>query len=440
MKEFIKFEVIRNLKRKEIKILLIILVMCELIFLATLQKKSISEEIFVGSKYWVVTDAHFKSDSDLVAKDIEELQNGLELYHKYENEKQWRKMYWEAMKYTSYFGQVYAYEPYELTEKEKVFLQKVDILNEIQKKYGLPSIDKYAELIDTTTDLHSIFAWPLHELRYFTSLYENDLAPMTYSYVDSTTVFIQILRNILSLITPLLVGLLFFNDRKEYHDMGVDKSLMIIPKVRKKYILGKIIANTLIILIITLGPILLFTIIFGLFDHFGNLSYPLLANKKGLTEMYFPFIDGLYGPSTLQESIDNGIVSNFGLCLTSENMVFNPYMDFIPLWQGVLLGGGLFVLLTILYIQINMIITRLIRNPYLALTINIMVILFLIVCCPLTSMNILNVMNPLAYRDPLMNVIGTSYYPWIAGVVVVIIYNIILYFSNKFAFSYRCYD
>lgn len=120
-------------------------------------------------------------------------------------------------------------------------------------------------------------------------------------------------------------------------------------------------------------------------------------------------------------------------------MLFNPYMDFIPLWQGILLTLILYIALIFLYVQINMFITRLIKNPNLALTINIALILALIFISPLTSMEFINSFNPLTYRDPGMNVMGTSYYPWSLGMLVIFSYNIILYLGNRIVFAKKYY-
>ena len=86
-----------------------------------------------------------------------------------------------------------------------------------------------------------------------------------------------------------------------------------------------------------------------------------------------------------------------------------------------------------------MLITRLIKNPYLAMVVNIGIILLLILISPLPSMNFMNTFNPLTYRDPGMNVMGTSYFPWSAGMLVVLAYNVILYVCNKIVFARKYY-
>ena len=125
--------------------------------------------------------------------------------------------------------------------------------------------------------------------------------------IDTTDVykrqiFIQLLRNILAYVTPILVILLFYNDRKEYHEMGVDKTMMVISKARSRYVLGKIIANTIIMLIVVFGPILLFTLVLGIFDHFQNLEYPLFSNKEGLFHMNNAYFNSIYTARTLDFS------------------------------------------------------------------------------------------------------------------------------------------
>lgn len=446
MIEFIKFEVIRNLRRKDVRLLFIILIMCELVLMTSLHQQSFNEPVYSDSAYWVANDAHFRAEppeelEKMAMEDIAELNEGLLLYFQYENEKDWDKMYFEAMKFNNYFSQVCAYDPNEvLDEVSAIWLQNADIVYKIREKYDFISIDEYASIIDTNTNFHHDFPWHLHELQYFTSLYEQHLEPMTYSHIDSTTAFIQIVRHLLAVVTPILAALLFFNDRREYHEMGVDKTMMIIPSVRKKFVLGKIVANSIIMMLVVFGPILIFTLLLGLFDQFRNINYPLLANPKGLTEIYFPYFDKVYGPSTLQEAITRDSLIYFGVTLTSPNMLMNPYMDFMPLWKIVFFGVILFIPLIVLYVQINMLLTRLIKNAYIALITNIAVILILIMISPLPSMNLFNVINPLTYRDPIVNVMGTSYFPWLAGMLVMIFYNIVLFICNKIVFSHQYYD
>ena len=414
--------------------------MCELILMITLYNKSSIEDVYSASSDWVATESYFvlNASPDLLKqgkKDVQKLSESLLLYSKYEQDKDWQNMYLKAMEYNSYYGQVFSYYPTDFSE----YYINSDRLEQIRAKYNFPSIKSYGEILDPYANAAEMFSWPLHELTYFTELYEKNLVPMTYSHVDSTTVFLQILRNILVYATPILIILLFYNDRKEYHDMGIDKTMMVIPKARNRFIFGKVVANSLIIMMIIFGPILCFTLVVGIFDHFQNLSYPLFANKAGISSIHYSFFPNLYNLGTLQESIESGIMTNFGLTYTSINMLFNPYMDFIPLWQGILLTLILYIALIFLYVQINMFITRLIKNPNLALTINIALILALIFISPLTSMEFINSFNPLTYRDPGMNVMGTSYYPWSLGMLVIFSYNIILYLGNRIVFAKKYY-
>ena len=51
-----------------------------------------------------------------------------------------------------------------------------DRLQEILKKYNFKSIQDYGAIIsEADYVLYKIFSWPLHDLSYFTELYEKEL-------------------------------------------------------------------------------------------------------------------------------------------------------------------------------------------------------------------------------------------------------------------------
>lgn len=90
--------------------------------------------------------------------------------------------------------------------------------------------------------------------RYFERLYRNELSPLCYSSVDSATILIQLSRNVLFLGIPILIVLLFFNVRKNYHDDGLDKSLMVIPGLKNKFYIYKFTSDFILILALYLFP------------------------------------------------------------------------------------------------------------------------------------------------------------------------------------------
>lgn len=52
----------------------------------------------------------------------------------------------------------------------------------------------------------------------------------------------------------------------------------------------------------------------------------------------------------------------------------------------------------------------------------------------------INRMNPLTYRDPTMIITGTSSFPYSIGMIVLLIYNVLLFVLNRKVFNENYYE
>lgn len=429
------YEVIRILKQKNTKIIILLLMLCELGILLSLHESSRSEDVFADTGTWVTTSSLFDhdrlsaEDSKVIDNIDEEEVKQADLFKYYKEKKEWNKMLISGMDYRQYCAQIYSFYP---ALKYEGYFRNKDQLESIIKEYNFVDIGFYKDYIRTGVDGASMFQWALHDVQYFHELYKKQLTPMTYSHIDSSTVFLQLMRNLLGLLLPLLVPLLFFYDRTLCRKAGVDKVILSIPSARRKFVRTKVLAQGTIAVLIIFLPILITALIMGLFDHFQNLSYPVFSNVAGINGFTFSKFEILNFDEMLP-------ITNYGITATSSNMQLNPFMEFLPIWQVTLLSASLLILMIFFYVQLNFFFTRLFKNAYVALTINLLVILLLIYLSPQTSMDTYNIFNPLTYRDPGLQVMGTSYYPWSIGMCVMVAYNIGLYILNKLQFKVRWY-
>ena len=123
----------------------------------------------------------------------------------------------------------------------------------------------------------------------------------------------------------------------------------------------------------------------------------------------------------------------------SENMFSNPNIDLIPMWAVNVLGMAMIIFLIIFYVQINLFCTRLFKKSYVALLCNLLIIAVLVYYAPVESIDALRCLNPMIYKDPFLNIMGTSYYPWLTGMLVIGGYNILLYIANRILFRFKYY-
>ena len=85
-------------------------------------------------------------------------------------------------------------------------------------------------------------------------------------------------------------------------------------------------------------------------------------------------------------------------------------------------------------------VSYLIKNAYIGLFISLFVIAGLYFLSPLGSLNMINIINPLTYRDPTMIITGTSSFPYSIGMIVLLIYNVLFFVLNRRVFDENYYE
>lgn len=440
MLQFIWFEIKRNLKRKEVIFLTLILVLCEVALMVQCNTNSRYEDVFSFQEtrenlFYNIYPIMDKEKSEEIDQKVLQLNKTFAEYTSQKRNHQRKEMLTSLL-------DMYIFEEemtyYSFPKEFRETLPHVEEVQEIVKEMDLFDGSEYEPYMMQAIwqgDYYSKLAYHREALkmRYLYSIYDQDIDVLSYSSVNSSTLLIQLMRSVLAIVLPLLVAILFFDDHKYYHEIGVDKTMMVIPKARRMFILSKIIANSALVLFVVFVPILLMTGILGIFDHFQFHSYPTVVNKGGIFGTAVSYVrDGGY---LLRDSEEMYL----GVTQMSENMFSNPNIDIMPMWEVNLLGMVMIIFLIIFYVQLNLFCTRLFKNAYIALLCNLLIIAVLIYYAPVESIDALRYLNPMIYKDPFMNIMGTSYYPWLTGMFVIGGYNIVFYIANRILFRFKYY-
>lgn len=440
MLQFIWFEIKRNIKRKEVIFLTLILVLCEVALMVQCNTNSRYEDVFALQE---TRDNLFYNTYPIIdeekSKEIDEkvlqLNRTFAEYTSQKRNHEWHDMLTSLLD-MYIFEEEMAY--YSLPEEARDYLPNAAEVQKIVKEMNMFDGSEYEPYMMQEFwqgDYYSALSYHREALkmRYLYSIYSQNIAPLSYSSVNSSTLLIQLMRNVLVVVLPLLVAVLFFDDHKYYHEIGVDKTMMVIPKARRTFVLSKIIANTALVAAVVFLPIFFMTCIMGIFDHFQFHSYPTVVNKGGIFGTAVSYVrDGGY---LLRDS--GGVY--LGVTEMSDNMFSNPNIDLMPMWAVNVLGLAMILFLIIFYVQINLFCTRLFKNNYIALLCNLAIIAVLIYYAPADSIDTIRFLNPMMYRDPFLNIMGTNFFPWLIGMIVLGGYNVLLYIVNRILFRYKYY-
>lgn len=445
MLKFTKFEIKRNLKKSHVKILIGLLIICELVMLVVLNNKAQSEDVYSLSQGSMEVSALTRfnlpdTKRKYIEKQVESVNNKGKFFEYYKQSKQWKKMYLTGMEVYCYNVDMRTSVPIK-SQSTFDYTNHAKELNKIQKKYYLtqvpPNPKGYTWFQPVGTAGYEMIPTYQQGARYFERLYRNNLSPLCYSSVDSATILIQLTRNVLFLGIPILIVLLFFNIRKDYHDSGLDKSLMVIPGLKDKFYTYKLVSDITLILGIVFIPVLIFSIIIGIKSGFQNFKYPILANVNGIAGFTFSRIkDFVYGT---KYCISKNAMYNVGLTYYSTEMARNPYLDYTTLGVVIILTVIMLILLIGVYYQFTFMVSYLIKNAYIGLFVSLFMVAGLYFLSPLGSLNMINIINPLTYRDPTMIITGTSCFPYSIGIIVLLIYNILFYVLNRKVFNKKYY-
>ena len=199
------------------------------------------------------------------------------------------------------------------------------------------------------------------------------------------------------------------------------KTILTISGVKKKYVRWNLISDVLFVLLVVFLPILVYMIVLVPFKGVSNLIYPVLYYKPGFTGFHYWDTQGL----------DHIELVASGLTNMSVNQFTTPGMELMPLWQCTLFVAFGLVLSTIFYVLLITVLSKLMKNKYLSLLVFLVVLSLCSFASPLGNMQKINTFNPMTYRDFGMNLLGTSYFGYFAGIVIIGLYSVILYLVLK---------
>ena len=416
---YVLFNIKSNLKRKENLILVVLFIVCEIALLFILNTRSFTESPYQTSLGISIASVSQKNDSKLYQEFMDEVNLIRQTIDK--GEQDGKDKNWKS--YCEYKVKVSVLEAqwYMVTSNmpNDSYFEHADVLEELRKEYGLPDLSQYEKLIVQKSNDINLYFCSMQQARYFDYLLKHDLTPITYSYVDASSVSLQIVRYILPVVLPLLVGLLLFQQRERR--AKTEKTILTISGVKKKYVRWNLISDVLFVLLVVFLPILVYMIVLAPFKGVSNLIYPVLYYKPGFTGFHYWDTQGL----------DHIELVASGLTNMSVNQFTTPGMELMPLWQCTLFVAFGLVLSTIFYVLLITVLSKLMKNKYLSLLVFLVVLGLCSFASPLGNMQKINTFNPMSYRDFGMNLLGTSYFGYFAGIVIIGLYSVILYLVSK---------
>ena len=419
MLNYVIFNIKSSLKRKENVILVLLFVICEIALLFTLNTKIDTESPYQQSLGISSSNVTQKLDSELYKEFMnlvnltnDEIEKG-ELAAK---NKDW-KLYCEYKVKVS----VLEAQWYILTSNEEIsYFEHSNIIEKLRKKYHIEDLSKYQKIIGNKSNENiNLYFCSQQAARYFDYLLDYNLTPITYSFVDSSSVLLQISRYIFPIVLPLVVGLLLFQQKERR--IKTEKMILTVSGMKKKYITWNLISDYVLILLIVFLPIVLYVVGLTLVNGISNFNYPVLYYHSGLTG--FNYWDTM--------GLDNVSLVASGLTNMSVNQFCTPGMEIMPLWQCSLLIGFGIILLIFFYVVFICLLSETIKNKYLALLIFLVTLGLLSFASPIGNTQMINTLNPMSYRDFGMNLLGTSYFGYFAGIAVLAIYCIVMYLVLK---------
>ncbi len=420
MWNYICFNIKSNLKRKENLILILLFVICEIALLFTLNTKVESESPYqtslgisssvVSSKKDPELYKEFMDDLNLINQTID---NG-ELAGKTKD--------WKA--YCKYKVEVSVLEAqwYMIGSamSDDSYFEHADIIEKLRKEYKIQDLSKYEKLIvQKSNDDIDLYFCSEQAARYFDYLLKHNLTPITYSYVDSASVLLQISRYVLPVLLPIIVGLLLFQQRERREK--TEKTILTVSGMKKKYIRWNLISDVLFILLLVFFPIFIYMIVLSGIKGVSNFTYPVLFYKPGMISFQHWDTRGLENVQLVASGLTNMGVNQF----------MTPGMEIMPLWQCSMFIGIGIVITTIFYVLLISLLTRLFKNKYLSLLIFLVMMGLFTFMIPLGNTQIINTLNPMSYRDFGMNLLGTSYFGYFSGIIIISLYCIVLYLVLK---------
>lgn len=341
-----------------------------------------------------------------------------------------------------------------LEEKVESYYKNFDLHQKLKKQI----FDKYGYKDEGSGVEANVRGYnqAVSRLQYNYQAMDNNFMVYTVPSRDSLTSIVSIYNMyfvFLILIIPIIVGFdVFTKDKKQ----GSIRTITSIANTRGKYYLIKLIAALIVSIILLIVPLLIVLLLNGV-NIVKDLSYPVFINKEGLTS--FRGISTIWNMDSKEYFLDTySIVAN-----TSYNI--NKYDIMMGLYDGIILSNfGLILLISIILMTF---IVLFILSIQLSISININRIVAFLTTISLVSglfiltqsknllpviqpgtfhlsvsrvlglhqPRVLELINPLAYKDVYSVVEGSVPFTFLGGIVVLSIYIIIINFTSITVFN-----
>lgn len=320
------------------------------------------------------------------------------------------------------------------------YLRHKDEIDKLYKERNLPHIDK-ATLdpfwivggnIDDQTAMYPYYQF---SAQFYDELLKQNIDQLTYSTVDSSTVFIQFIRAMFPLLPIIIIAVMCYDSLQEDKESGVIKVLLTQPIRRSSYMKKKLSTSIKAVLFIFMIPLLVISLGYGLFDHYKTIKAPVLANVQGITSVQFM-------ENTLPEiERSDGVVDTLGVTkyfsvpyrYNSPNIEF----EFMEMWQFVLLIIVMAILVLIFMVLLTMLIVVLVKNKIAALSITLVVMFMGMFIAQPHNTDILYSILPFTYMNPVDILSGYSTYTYLNGILVLVVSNVVLYGAIMFLYKRR---
>lgn len=272
-----------------------------------------------------------------------------------------------------------------------------------------------------------------NRMRHYHLLSKSNLMPLNqYSITSMTFPYIFIDRFGFIFIAFVVLALLHDHFGKD-RENGSIKTLISMPDSRKWYMPYKIVSGYIASIIVVTLPMLIISILLGISDGFRTWKYPVLAHLKGFTS--FKGIPDNAAYDMLQHGYNRYIgISKFSSYPATPKWGIHMDLEFISLWQFMLVAISIMSLFIFLIVLINAFTSSLIKNKMLVLIVNLCIALVGIVLTQIFNGSFWNLINPFAYSNPIAIVGGYGSYTALTAFAVLTVEIITLYVLSKRSF------
>ena len=269
--------------------------------------------------------------------------------------------------------------------------------------------------------------------------YDNHMNYLGDYGCDSTRIILFYFRDLMPLLLVFVLPLLYCDNVSSNRKQGTLKTLATLPHMRSKYAIIRPLLHTSHAILMLIIPILCFSLCLGMHDRFQNINYPMLSYPEGRTSFtfgYSSYKERWAALAQMQHVSEKNVKYQTGMntilysTRPGTNTIDNS-IALIPLWQF-LLWCTLMIMLVILFMtSCIQVITSLFHSYVVGLIITLIVSFIGYSSSSFVNISFVQAFNPFQYIYPVWIVGGTSAYPYLMGICVLLGWSIILLSLSK---------